>query len=73
LGWLALAGLPFIVTVFFTSEFIRIFCIIAAVLLILPAFIYIYVIVIWHWKGRYRLEPPDSEIVCSSGIASSGE
>jgi hypothetical protein len=23
-------------------------------LLILPVFIYIYVIIIWHWKNRYR-------------------
>jgi hypothetical protein len=54
LGWLALASLPFFVLALITSEFLRIFSAVAAVLLILPAFIYIYVIVIWHWKDRYR-------------------
>jgi fucose permease len=54
LGWLALAGLPFCVVAVFTSDFVRIFYTVAACLLILPAFVYIYVIVIWHWKDRYR-------------------
>jgi len=27
---------------------------VTAVLLILPAFVYTYVTVIWHWKNRYR-------------------
>jgi hypothetical protein len=54
LGWLALAGLPLIALAIFTSDFLRIFSGVAACLLIAPGFIYIYVIVIWHWKGRYR-------------------
>jgi hypothetical protein len=54
LGWLALAGLPFIAAAFLTSEFVRTFCGVAAFLLILPGFIYVYVIVILHWKDRYR-------------------
>lgn len=54
LGWFALAGLPFCAAAFFTSGFVRIFCTIAALMLIIPAFIHIYVIVIWHWKDRYR-------------------
>jgi hypothetical protein len=54
LGWIALAGLPFFVIALVTSEFLQIFSAVAAVLLILPAFVYTYVIVIWHWKDRYR-------------------
>ena len=54
LGWLALVGLPFCGMAMFTSDFVRIFCTVAALLLILPAFVYIYVIAIWHWKDRYR-------------------
>jgi hypothetical protein len=53
-GWLALAGLPFVLASCFTSEFVQIFCGIAGALLIIPGFIYVYVIVIWHWKDRYR-------------------
>jgi hypothetical protein len=59
LGWLALAGLPFGVVAIFTSEFVQSFCTVAAVLLILPAAIYIYVIVIWHWKDRYLVKHSD--------------
>jgi len=54
MGWLALAGLAFAFTAVLTSEFVRTFCIVAAFLLILPEFIYAYVIVILHWKDRYR-------------------
>jgi hypothetical protein len=54
LGWLALASLPFFVLALLTSEFFQIFSTVAAVLLILPAFVYTYIVVIWHWKDRYR-------------------
>lgn len=27
---------------------------VSAACLILPAFVYLYVIVIWHWKDRYK-------------------
>jgi hypothetical protein len=54
LGWLALASLPFLILGLVTSDFLQIICVVAAVLLFFPAFIYIYVIVIWHWKDRYR-------------------
>ncbi len=54
LGWIALVGLPFCLVAFFTSDFARAFCATAAVLLILPAFVYSYIVVIWHWKDRYR-------------------
>jgi hypothetical protein len=30
------------------------FCGVAAAMLIIPGFVYVYVIVIWHWKDRYR-------------------
>lgn len=53
-GWLALAGLPFVALAVLTADFIQIFATITAVLLIVPAFIYIYVVVILHWKARYR-------------------
>jgi hypothetical protein len=53
-GWLALAGLPFVLAACFASEFVRTFCGVAAAMLIIPGFIYVYVIVIWHWKDRYR-------------------
>ncbi|MFY9855348.1 MAG: hypothetical protein WAK26_15865, partial [Terracidiphilus sp.] len=58
-GWLALAGLPFLIAIYFASDYFQIFCAVAAFVLILPAFIYIYVIVIWHWKNRYRGEHSD--------------
>ena len=28
--------------------------IVAAVVFFLPAFVYVYLMVIWHWKDRYR-------------------
>jgi hypothetical protein len=37
----------------------RIFCGVAAAMLIIPGFVYVYVIVIWHWKDRYRGEHSD--------------
>jgi hypothetical protein len=54
LGWLALAGLPFIAVAFVTSGGAQIFCGVAGVLFVLPGFIYIYVLVTLHWKDRYR-------------------
>jgi len=54
LGWLALVGLPFFVLALVTEENLQIFFTVVAMLLILPAFIYIYIVVIWHWKERYR-------------------
>jgi hypothetical protein len=53
-GWLALAGLPFIAASGLTSHFMRVSGAVAAILLIAPGFIYIYVVVILHWKDRYR-------------------
>jgi len=38
----------------FTADFVRAFAVVAALLLIVPAFVYIYVVVILHWKDRYR-------------------
>jgi hypothetical protein len=54
LGWLALAGLPFALVACFTSESTQKICTIVACLLIIPVLVYLYVIVIWHWKNRYR-------------------
>ena len=53
-GWVALLSIPCFATALFTTEFVRIFATVTAVLLILPAFVYTYVTVIWHWKNRYR-------------------
>jgi ABC-type dipeptide/oligopeptide/nickel transport system permease subunit len=49
-----LAGLPFVLAAYFTSEFVRILCGVAAAMFIIPGFVYVYVIVIGHWKDRYR-------------------
>jgi hypothetical protein len=54
LGWVALAAVPFGVVALLTSEFVRTFSCVEAVLLFLPAFVYAYVLIILHWKGRYR-------------------
>ena len=53
-GWLALAGLPFFALAMFTADFIRDFAVVAALLLIVLALVYIYVVIILHWKDRYR-------------------
>ncbi len=58
-GWLALASLPFLVLAVCTEGFIQILCVIMAMILIVPAFIYIYVVVILHWKDRYRGQHSD--------------
>jgi uncharacterized membrane protein YfcA len=54
LGWIALAGLPCGLAAWLTSENMRTAFTIFALFLILPAFIYTYIVVIWHWKDRYR-------------------
>jgi hypothetical protein len=54
LGWLALAGLPFIALAALTDNFFRNLGITVALLLIVPGFLYVYVMVILHWKNRYR-------------------
>jgi len=53
-GLLVFLGLPFLLAVYFTSDFVRIFCGVAAFMLVLPGVVYAYVLVIWHWKDRYR-------------------
>ena len=54
LGWLVLTGLPFIALATFTTGLVRDIATSSALLLILPGAIYVYVIVILHWKARYR-------------------
>jgi hypothetical protein len=58
-GWLALAGLPFVALAAFTDDFFQTFGVVAALSLIVPGFIYIYVVVILHWKDRYRGQHSD--------------
>ena len=53
-GWLALVGVPFAAIASFTSDYLQTFACVAALLLIIPGFIYVYVLVILHWKSRYR-------------------
>jgi hypothetical protein len=54
LGWLVLTGLPLLIAAALTSGTLQKFCCIAGLLLILPGMIYSYVLVILHWKDRYR-------------------
>jgi len=58
LGQLAIcagAGLPFLlVAAFSLHKQLTIFCAVAGVLLIIPGFLYWYVLTIWHWKDRYK-------------------
>ena len=53
LGWVAVSGCVFLLCALLTTEVTRVFCGIAGTLLLLPGAIYIYVVVILHWKGRY--------------------
>jgi hypothetical protein len=53
-GWLALAGILFGVIAACTSENLRLWTAVFAILLFLPAFLYAYVVIIWHWKDRYQ-------------------
>ncbi len=52
-GWLALASLPFFAGAAFTSGYVQAFCVVAALILFVPGFIYLYVVILWHWKDRY--------------------
>jgi hypothetical protein len=52
--WLMLASLPFFALAVWTEDVLRIICIVWAMLLFIPGFIYIYVMVILHWKDRYQ-------------------
>lgn len=54
LGWLALISLPCLLAAMLTANFLRTFFGVAAFLFIAPAFIYTYVVIIWHWKDRYQ-------------------
>jgi hypothetical protein len=54
LGWLGLVGVPLIAIAFLTSGAAQIFCGVAGLLFVFPGFVYFYVLVILHWKDRYR-------------------
>jgi len=51
---MALAGLALGIVAIGTPENLRVWPIIFAGLLFLPAFFYGYVVTLWHWKDRYR-------------------
>jgi hypothetical protein len=53
-GWLALPGAVLIIVALLTSELIQKWTAVFGVLLILPALIYTFVVIMWHWKDRYR-------------------
>jgi hypothetical protein len=53
-GWMALPGVGLLIAAFLTSETVQKWTAILGVLLILPALAYTYVVIIWHWKDRYR-------------------
>jgi len=59
LGWLALASPFCAVAAIATSDTLRIVLTAAAFGLFLPAFVYVYVVILWHWKARYRGQHSD--------------
>lgn len=53
-GWMAVAGFALLlIGALIPSEF-RILPLIIGACLFIPAFVYGYIVVIWHWKDRYR-------------------
>src|ERR1035441_3904808 len=58
LGWLTVfagVGLPFLlVAALSENKWLTAFCAVMGLLLFLPAFVYFYVLTIWHWKDRYK-------------------
>jgi len=49
------AGLPFLlVAVLRDLDRLAVLCAVVGALLLLPAFVYWYILTIWHWKDRYR-------------------
>lgn len=52
--WLAAGGILLGAIALTSSGEMRFWTGLFAGLLLLPAFIYTYVVVIWHWKERYR-------------------
>jgi hypothetical protein len=53
-GWMAAGGFLLGLIGAFASGELQRWALIFAVLLFVPAFLYVYVVVIWHWKDRYR-------------------
>ena len=53
-GWIALGGLVCGIVALLTAEEFRNFFTVLFILLFIPAFVYIYVMTILHWKDRYR-------------------
>ena len=51
---MALVAVIFLIAAAFTPESYRRWPLIFGVLFFMPAFLYTYVVVIWHWKERYR-------------------
>ena len=53
-GWMALAASLLGLIAVCTSGEARIWTTVFALLFFLPSFLYTYIVIIWHWKGRYR-------------------
>ena len=51
---MALPGAGLIIVAFLTSETVQKWTAIFGILLVLPALVYTTVVIIWHWKDRYR-------------------
>jgi hypothetical protein len=53
-SWMAGAGVLLGIVTLLTPHDFRVWPGVFALLLILPALLYIYVVILWHWKDRYR-------------------
>ncbi len=53
-GWLGLASLPFWVAAMYAKGFLLDVSVIAVLVLCVPGFLYLYVVILWHWKDRYQ-------------------
>jgi hypothetical protein len=59
LAWIAAIGVVCAFAAWLTADYVRTFLGVVAAMLIAPCFIYAYVVIIWHWKDRYRGKHPD--------------
>jgi hypothetical protein len=53
-GWMALAACLLTLVALMASGQARTWAAVFALLFFLPALIYTYIVIIWHWKDRYR-------------------
>jgi len=53
-AWLALAGAALLVIAIGLQGDYKKWALIFGILLCVPALVYVYIVIIWHWKERYR-------------------